>query len=488
MEERLRSTRTSLLWSRLARTLLFCIVLCSATTANAAGLASSQPLLNAASLLQHDGVLSLADGSITLASDALPALPILGSYLRSGSLVAEIPAFAQPTARLQLRYSADTPRGTALRVDLRASLDGARWLPWTVDLPAGAVVDFGQPARRVQYRLTLLGGPQASPLLRSITLAPSAAPAQYRAGAGDPYAAAPTFRIRATRQGMIGGRTANGFIIPPHARFVSLPCWCSLATKGGNEYQVRISYRGRSTVVPVYDVGPYSGRDDYWSQQRSGYPDLEHGWPMDHAAYYEGYNGRQADKGYVRFPTAMDVGDGAWIDDLGIAGDQAEVQVTMLWMGWDPLAGPAPRNPSSPEQLVDELSGDFWRSALLGDSAMGCGYGRHAYWSATVSSADQSKAVARWQPSLPAAGAYDVYVHVPVCPSKRPPTSQARYVIQHRDGALEVAVNQAAQVGWVYLGQYPFNADASGFVQLSDVAGDAGTAVWFDQAKWVRAP
>nr|WP_139088657.1 hypothetical protein [Oscillochloris trichoides] len=320
-----------------------------------------------------------------------------------------------------------------------------------------------------------------APTSSSTSAANTAAPAT------DPYAIAPTFRIRATRQGMVGGRTANGYIIPPNARFVSLPCRCVLSSKGGNEYQVRITYRGRSTVVPVYDVGPYSARDDYWNPQRTGFPDLEWGWPMDHAAYYEGYNGGQADKGYVRFPTAMDVGDGAWIDDLGIVGDQAEVEVTMLWMGQDPLAGPPQRDPNQPEILVDELGGDFWHNSPdLGSSAVGCGYGRHAYQTRSVSNPSQSSQVVRWQPNLPTEGEYDLYVHVPICPSKRAPTTSARYLIQHRDAALEVLVDQSTQTSWVYLGRYPFSAGSNGFIQLADVTSENGKTIWFDQARWVR--
>ncbi len=292
-------------------------------------------------------MLSLADGSITLATDAASAPPLLGAFRRSGSLIAEPPTPSLKTARVRLSYDADLPQGAGLRVDLRASLDGQRWLPWLVGLPSGAVAGFPTAPQRVQYRLTLMGDLGLSPLVRGVTLEPTSAPASYQAAAdADPYAVAPTFRIRATRQGMVGGHTANGFIIPSRARFVSLPCWCALSSKEGNEYQVRITYHGRSTVVPVYDVGPYSARDDYWNSGRKGYPDLERGWPMDHAAYYEGYNSRQADKGYVRFPSGMDVGDGAWIDDLKIDGDQAEVEVTMLWMGADPLAGPPARDPS----------------------------------------------------------------------------------------------------------------------------------------------
>jgi hyaluronate lyase len=116
---------------------------------------------------------------------------------------------------------------------------------------------------------------------------------------------------------------------------------------------------------------------------------------------------------------------------------------------------------------------------------MGCGYARHAYQAKTVSDPSQSTLATRWQPNLPAEGNYDLYVHVPVCPSKRAITTAARYVIQHRDGAVEVAVNQATQTGWVLLGRFPFKAGSDGFIQLSDLAGDEGTTVWFDQAKWV---
>ncbi len=468
--------------------LLLSIFALSAAPAYAVGSISPQPRTFSASLLESNGVLSLADGRIALATDAAPAVPLLGAYRRSGTLISELPALAS-TARIQLNYAADLPSGTALHVDLRASLDGSRWLPWLVDLPSGAVVGLPGSARRMQYRLTLMGDAQHSPVVRNVTLAPSSAPATYNATATDPYAVAPTFRIKASRQGMVGGRTANGFIIPPHARFVSLPCRCVTSSKGGDEYQVRITYRGRSAVVPVYDVGPYSARDDYWNAGRTGYPDLERGWPMDHAAYYEGYNGRQSDKGFVYAPSGMDVGDGTWIDDLGIDSGQAEVEVTMLWMGSDPLAGPPPRDPNLPEQIVDELGGDFWhRNPELGASTMGCGYGRHTYQAKTVSDLAQSTQVTRWQPNLPAAGSYDLYVHVPRCPSPRAITAAARYVIQHRDGTIEVVVNQATQTGWVRLGRFPFNAGSDGFLQLSDLAGDAGATVWFDQAKWVRAP
>jgi hypothetical protein len=433
-----------------------------------------------------DGATAGPNG-LTLAAAAGPAPALAGAYARYGIAQSGPITFAAPLTTLHLDYSAMVPPGTSARIDLRGSIDGRRWLPWIVGLRPGAIVAFERPIVRAEYRVTLLGGLGTSPAVRDISLSAGDGPPTVNAAVPGSLAVAPTFRVRATRQGMVGGRTANGFIIPPRARFVSLPSWSVLSTRGRDEYQVRLTYRGRSTVVPVYDVGPYSGRDDYWNAQRGGFPQLERGWPMDHAAYYEGFNGGQADKGFVRFPTAIDVGDGAWLDDLGIHGDQAELEVTYLWMGQDPAAGPPARDSAAPEQLVDELGGDFWHSAHLSSSTVGCGYGRHAYWTESSTNPDAGP-VARWQPNLPAEAMYDLYVHVPVCPSRRAPVGQARYVIQHRDGALEIAVNQAAQTGWVHLGRYPFRVGSEGFVQLGALAGESGGSVWFDQAKWVRVP
>ena len=116
---------------------------------------------------------------------------------------------------------------------------------------------------------------------------------------------------------------------------------------GTNDYMVRITYNGRTSVAPVYDVGPWNAHDDYWNEQRQRYADLPRGYPEDHAAYFDGYNGGRAEQGRVRFPTAIDIGDGAWWDDLGIKGDRAVVEVTFLWLGSDP-AGRATSAPPAP--------------------------------------------------------------------------------------------------------------------------------------------
>ncbi len=80
---------------------------------------------------------------------------------------------------------------------------------------------------------------------------------------------------------------------------------------------------------------------------------------------------------------------------------------------------------------------------------------------------------------------YDVYVHVPICPTNYPVTQAARYLVQHRDGAEEIVVNQATQTSWVLLGRFPFAAGNEGFVHLRDVAGDSMHTLWYDNVKWV---
>ncbi|MEN9935215.1 MAG: hypothetical protein RLZZ387_1794 [Chloroflexota bacterium] len=283
---------------------------------------------------QREAVAISRDGALRLAADSSPAPTAYGDYTRFGTLTS--PPLPLPAFRaLRVTYGADVPAGSAALVDVRASADGTRWTPWATEVAADTEVEFASYARFAQYRVTLLGG--ESPVVRGVSVTPAPRPAQF-AALEDAPPVAPTFTVRATRQGMVGGRTANGYRIQKRDRFVSLPCRCVLSSNGGGEYMVRITYNGRSAVAPVYDVGPWNVRDNYWDpQEQRHFSDLRQGWPQDHAAFFEKHNGGRAHKGRVRFPTAIDVGDGVWWDELGIKGDRAEVEVTFLWMGRDPL-------------------------------------------------------------------------------------------------------------------------------------------------------
>jgi hypothetical protein len=375
-------------------------------------------------------------------------------------------------------------------------------------------------------------------------LAARRAPSIATALAEEAPPVAPTYRVHATRQGMIGGRTANGHRITKRDHFVSLPSWRSLSSNGGSEYMVRITYNGRTSVAPVYDVGPWNVHDNYWDEKRERFGDLPRGWPEDHAAYFDKYNGGMAEKGRVRFPTAIDIGDGAWWDDMNIRGDRAVVEVTFLWLGSDPLATspspppaepppppppaepvppppppaepvpppepapppppaePAPPPPPPPEPppppppppsevVVDERDAAFKGRAAIKwyDGPKDCGHAGRTLWTYTTPNQVDSENSGHWQPALPVEALYDVYVFVPKCQSKNGSTSSARYLIAHRDGAQTITVDQATQAGqWVLLGRFPFAAGDRGFVELHDVTGDAMRAIWFDAVKWVRVP
>src|SRR5919206_287005 len=104
----------------------------------------------------------------------------------------------------------------------------------------------------------------AASLALMCAVVPSAAPARAK----EQPLVAPTYTVFATREGLVGHRTANGHHIISRDRFVALPSWRVLSSKGGSEFQVRVTYRGRSAVLPVWDVGPWNTRDDYWSPQR----------------------------------------------------------------------------------------------------------------------------------------------------------------------------------------------------------------------------
>ncbi|MDW8215104.1 MAG: hypothetical protein RMJ55_16240, partial [Roseiflexaceae bacterium] len=164
---------------------------------------------------------------------------------------------------------------------------------------------------------------------------------------------APTYRVFATRQGRVGRRTANGHVIQPRDRFVALPSWSVLSSRGGREYQVRVTYRNRSVVLPVWDVGPWNTRDDYWSPNRR-YSDLPVGLPMAQAARQQGYNsGRDEFGRRIRQPNGIDIADGAFWDDLGMT-DSDWVEVTFLWLGADPFVATGSNASSANDRAVIE--------------------------------------------------------------------------------------------------------------------------------------
>ena len=299
-------------------------------------------------VLDPGGLARGPDGSLRLSVNVVPAPRAAGAWERFGMWDSPPADVSAAFDAVQVRYRADVPVGTQSFVAVRASVDGRRWSEWEWDVKDGAVVSFGPRQRWVQHRVVMFGDASRTPVVSPVQVMPQPAGMRSMAQAASEEPFAPTYRLRVTRQGMVGGRTANGHIIKSRDFFVSLPSWRSLSSRYGSEYMVRLSANGRSVVVRVADVGPWNYHDNYWSANREKFANLPVGWPEDHAAYYEGYNRRWAERGWVRWPSAVDIGDGAYWA-LGLGGSQTTVDVTFLWLGRDPGPNPKPLN-AAPSQ------------------------------------------------------------------------------------------------------------------------------------------
>ncbi len=152
----------------------------------------------------------------------------------------------------------------------------------------------------------------------------------------------PTLRLYATREGMVGHVTSNGHLIVPNDHFVALPSKKALNPKDGNTYQVQLTYNGKTVTAPVWDVGPWNYKDDYWDSPREMFNDLPRYTPEVNAAFFNNYNnGNDMHGRPVIYPASIDLADGTFAD-LGMKGSDW-VDVTFLWVnGSAPPLGPVP--------------------------------------------------------------------------------------------------------------------------------------------------
>lgn len=200
----------------------------------------------------------------------------------------------------------------------------------------------------------------------------SAAPAN--AGSTTPTlvaesAASVTFHVFATREGLVGSTTATGHVIKPNDHFISLP-----STKSLNK-NVRLTYKGKSVVAPVYDVGPWNTDDDYWNPSDVRvYKGVPRGVPQAQVDYEKHGTGGK---------NGIDIGDGTFAD-LGMTASDY-VDITFLWLTDDSTAGTAAPQPAAAPKAAPAPKGSIDVSALPvlsgGDSpplgrttALGTGY------------------------------------------------------------------------------------------------------------------
>lgn len=218
--------------------------------------------------------------------------------------------------------------GSAL-LEARISTDGVAWSEWR-ELPSGEwVVPVGREGRFVQWRLTLFAPPAAEGIsvqqVHLDLLRTSAGPVVHAAGTN------PTVRLFGSREGLVGRRTANGHLIVPNDRFAALPSRRALSTLGGREYEVTVSYHGKSVTVPVWDVGPWNTKDNFWDVERELWKDLARFVPQAQEAYFRNHNGGRDQRGrWVTLPNAIDLADGTFAD-LGMRVSDW-VDVTFRWV------------------------------------------------------------------------------------------------------------------------------------------------------------
>ncbi|MEU7995061.1 hypothetical protein AB0B83_06940 [Micromonospora sp. NPDC049060] len=191
-------------------------------------------------------------------------------------------------------------------------------------------------------------------LALALALLPTLTPAPAAATAVDSAASAATpgltYRVYATRIGLVGGVTANGHTIVSRDHFVALPSFRGLSPRNTGDYTVRVctTTGSRCEYAPVWDVGPWNTRNDYWnpSDVREEWKDLPQGLPQAQAAYQSGYNGGRDQFGRtVLSPAGIDLADGTFWDGLQLT-TNAWVDVAYLWTGSGPrgVVGGGPLN------------------------------------------------------------------------------------------------------------------------------------------------
>jgi hypothetical protein len=289
------------------------------------------------STIDGDDVNVLSGGGVLRTADPTKAPASQRGGPAEGMLLLGTHELATPANRVSAVLDADAPKGSAVAIDVRALTSQQEWSQW---LAAGEV--FAEPSTAVQVRITLTG-PDA--VVRGLRL--TADLAGSRAGT---RSVGVTSRVYATREGLVGGTTANGHVIVSRDHFVALPSRRGLSPKGTGDYTVRVctTSGSRCEFAPVWDVGPWNTTDDYWNPAgvRQSWTDLPQGLPEAQAAYQNGYNGGRDQFGrIVANPAGIDLADGTFWDGL-LLSDNSWVDVAYLWTGTGPRAvvGDGPLN------------------------------------------------------------------------------------------------------------------------------------------------
>ena len=230
---------------------------------------------------------------------------------RQGLLDLGAHQFATPVNRIDAPVTGDVPPGSQVAVDVRGQDADGQWSEWLPAEPGSPAV-LPEPTRTVAVRLAMLAPTgSAGPVVRSLEVLADEVPTGPRT-----IAPRASYRVFATREGLVGGVTANGHRITPNDQFAALPSRRALSPNGRGDYSVRVcAAGGRCATVPVWDVGPWNTKDDYWnpSNQRQQWKDLPQGRPQAQAAFENKHNGGRDGFGrQVKNPAGIDLADGTF--------------------------------------------------------------------------------------------------------------------------------------------------------------------------------
>jgi hypothetical protein len=271
------------------------------------------------------------EGNRIILGDAPAAVGSTEIKQRSGLAELTPVRFATATSAVVVGYTASTPDRSSAEVAVRAWVKD-RWTEWT-SAQTGTPTALPGASDQVQLRIIVSAPPTgANPWVSDVTVQPTdkVSPSQMTI-----QAAPLKSRVFATREGLVGGTTANGHVIVSRDHFVALPSRRGLSSNGSGTYSVKVCTASRCAFEPVWDVGPWNTKDDYWnpSATREMWKDLPQGKPEAQAAYQDGYNGGKDQFGRtVANPAGIDLADGTFWDALALS-DNSWVDVTYLWTG-----------------------------------------------------------------------------------------------------------------------------------------------------------
>jgi hypothetical protein len=140
--------------------------------------------------------------------------------------------------------------------------------------------------------------------------------------------------------------------------------------------------------------------------------------------------------------------------------------VVQVYQGTTP--SPIPPVPPYPGEIIVDDGGPGWQAGgTFAWYHAPVGIGNHSFWAQNVAYTASGYNWARWHPTLPAPGNYEVSAYIPAGVAT---TLNARYWIYHSGQYVLAARAQGLAANqWVSLGTYYFSAQGNEFVSLATV-------------------